>query len=272
MLLVILAIIASETAATWPLDSVIARGDSSIDLVWVPESANTRSAWYAQCCPGDSNYSHCDFTPGQSYTGEAYSYGGEDPYYLFRSRLARGDLAGSHDCHWNNCGDPSPVVTGTDCSGFVCFAWNVGRESTGGMAVNHNYAHIPFDSIRDGDALVKSGSHTVLVVDASEYPDLLIYESYGWPVNGCRQRVVTVTSATWAGYIAIRNPAIASEIAAGQNANAGVRPLSGAEADSRLFDLAGRSVRGRLLKRGNAAQSVLIVHADGTRSLGRIVR
>jgi hypothetical protein len=112
----------------------------------------------------------------------------------------------------------------------------------------------------------------VLVVDASEYPDLLIYESYGWPVNGCRQRVVTVTSTTWTSYIAIRNPSIAVETAARQDANAGVRPLSGIEADDRLFDIAGRSVRSRLLNRGNAARSVLIVHTDGVRSLRMIVR
>jgi hypothetical protein len=199
-------LILASLSYSFLFDSLVTRGDSSINMLWVPESANTRPDWYRRCCSTDTNYFHCDFIAGQTYRGEAYSYGGEDPYGLFRRKLSQGLLAGSHDCHYTTCGDPSDSVAGTDCSGFVCYLWNEPRISTSAMAVSNRYVRISKDSIRDGDALVRSGYHSLVVIDASEAPDLLIYESYGWPYNRCRSRQITVTDAGWSQYIALRNP------------------------------------------------------------------
>jgi len=176
-----------------PIDSLYARGDSSINIAWTPDSANTRPFWYARCCTTDTNYSHCDFLPAVSYRGEAYSYGGEDPWMLFRDRLAQGALAGSHDCHYTGCGDPSDSVTGTDCSGFVCYLWGVPRVATGTLATSPSYVTIAKSSLAPGDALVKASSHAAIVVEADEYPQVLIWESYGWPVNGCRERLIDLS-------------------------------------------------------------------------------
>ena len=110
-------------ALSWPLDSVLARGDSCINIAWTPDSINTDSGWYTSygtyCTGEDSIYLHCDFIPGREYHGIAYSYGGEDPWYLVRGRLDSGYLVGSHQCPYQEYGDPSDTVTGTDCSGFL---------------------------------------------------------------------------------------------------------------------------------------------------------
>ena len=207
--------------SVFPLDSIFARGDSCLRIVWTLTFANVRIGWYSRCCFGDVNYVHCDFLEGQEYRGIAYSYGGEDNYRVFRQRLAQGLLAGSHDCHYRNCGDPSDSVTGTDCSGFVCYAWSVGRQATGGLATNKSYLPVAFDSLKAGDILVKGSSHTVLVVDVSEYPSVLIWESYGWPVNGCRERIVNLKETYWGSYVGRRKPGLyPMAVVGGQGAGA----------------------------------------------------
>jgi hypothetical protein len=199
--------------AAWPLDSVLNRGDSCVEISWIPDTNNTNPSWYMQngngCSGVDSMYRHCDFFPGNRYNGIAYSYGGEDPWYLFRQRLADGFLVGSHLCHYLVYGDPTPVVTGTDCSGFLCFIWNVGRVSTGNMVASPDYAHIDRSAIRAGDAMVRSGYHAVFVVEADDLTEAFIWEASS-SVFGCRGRITDLTSSAWDPYTPLRNPQITS--------------------------------------------------------------
>jgi hypothetical protein len=196
-----------------PLDSTITRSDSCVAIEWSPDSFNTDNKWYtqygAQCKNKDSIYKYCDFIAGHTYHGIAYSYGGEDPWYLFREHLAAGYLAGSHQCHYNAYGDPSGKVTGTDCSGFLCFVWSIARTTTTDLYNNKAYPSIPIIEVESGDALVKAsaayGYHAILVVEASDPTEVVISEATS-VVNGCRQRVVDLTSPEWAQYKAIRNP------------------------------------------------------------------
>jgi hypothetical protein len=216
---------AQSFGAAFPLDSALSRGDSSLNIVWTPDSMNTRPGWYGRCCTTDSNYFHCDFKAGAGYRGEAYSYGGEDPYDLFRTRLSRGALAGSHDCHYYTCGDPSDSVTGTDCSGFLCYLWNEPRVSTVDLAASARYVHIDKRSLAAGDALIRSGSHSAFVVEVTDSTEVLIWEAYGWPVNGCRERVVDVTASAWNSYVAIRNPNLSPAGVIGGGGYAAGRPI-----------------------------------------------
>jgi hypothetical protein len=198
---------------TIPLDSTIARSDSCVAIEWTPDSFNTDNKWYTQygtqCKNKDSIYKYCDFIAGHTYHGIAYSYGGEDPWYIFREHLATGYLAGSHQCHYNTVGDPSGKVTGTDCSGFLCFIWNISRTTTTDLYNNKAYPSIPIIEVECGDALVKAsaayGYHAILVVEASDPAEVVISEATS-VVNGCRQRVVDLTTSEWAPYKAIRNP------------------------------------------------------------------
>jgi hypothetical protein len=58
--------------------------------------------------------------------------------------------------------------TGTDCSGFLCFVWNIARTNTTNLYNNKNFTSIPITSVQAGDALVKASSaygyHAILVV------------------------------------------------------------------------------------------------------------
>jgi hypothetical protein len=196
-----------------PLDSVFARGDSCLAIEWTPDSVNTSSAWYVEngskCTGSDTVYRHSDFIAGVTYRSIAYSYGGEDRYYVFREKVASGFLVGSHLCHYNTFGDPSSVIAGTDCSGFVCYVWDVPRMSTGGLAEDSRFQHISKAAIEEGDILVKAGSHTVLVVEKDDSTHFLIWESTS-AVNGCRERLINIGDSAWNPYIPLRNPGISA--------------------------------------------------------------
>lgn len=202
-------------AYPFALDSVITRSDSCIAITWTPDSLNTDNRWYTQygtkCTSSDSIYRHCDFIAGRPYKGIAYSYGGEDPWYTFRMRLATGFLAGSHQCHYNVFGDPSSKVTGTDCSGFLCFVWSIPRVATTDLYNNKAFITIPRTEVISGDALVKAsaayGYHAILIVEAEDPTEVVIAEASS-TVFGCRQRVVDLTSSEWSPFKAIRNPAL----------------------------------------------------------------
>lgn len=197
------------------LDSVITRSDSCVTIEWTPDSSNTDNMWYTQygtkCTNSDSIYRHCDFIAGRSYQGIAYSYGGEDPWFTFRMRLVTGYLVGSHQCHYNVFGDPSSKVTGTDCSGFLCFVWSIPRTTTTDLYNNNSFITIPRTEVIAGDALVKassaSGYHAILIVEAEDPTEVVIAEASS-TVFGCRQRIVDLTRSEWSPYKAIRNPAL----------------------------------------------------------------
>jgi hypothetical protein len=194
-----------------PLDSVLNRGDSCLAVEWTPDSVNTRSAWYVEngslCTGSDTVYRHSDFVPGTAYRSIAYSYGGEDAYGTFRDKVTRGFLVGSHLCHYSTFGDPSGVIAGTDCSGFVCYVWNVPRTSTGGLVGDSRYLQVPRSKIEPGDILVKAGSHTLLIVEKDDSTNYLIWESTS-AVNGCRERIIDISDPAWTAYNALRNPDI----------------------------------------------------------------
>ena len=220
-------IIVCGTAFGWPIDSVFARADSCIGIVWTPTATNTNPAWYQQwgslCTGSDSVYRHCDFAPSRSYSSIAYSYGGEDPYATFRSKIAAGAHPGSHLCHYKSFGDPSAVIAGTDCTGFLCWIWNEPRQNTGGMVASTKYSHPARSALAPGDALIKAGSHAVLIVDPEDPALTLIVESTS-DGNCVRTRKIDVNASYWMAYTPVRNPAITQgasaifELAMGHNA------------------------------------------------------
>ncbi len=216
-LYVTVSVLLTSIAAAYPLaiDSVITRSDSCVAIEWTADSSNTDNKWYLQygtkCTNSDSIYQHCDFIAGRPYKGIAYSYGGEDPWYTFRMRLAAGFLVGSHQCHYNVFGDPSSRVTGTDCSGFLCFVWSIPRVTTTDLYNNKTFITVPRTEVIAGDALVKASSaygyHAILIVEAEDPTEVVIAEASS-TVFGCRQRVVDLTRSEWSPYKAIRNPAL----------------------------------------------------------------
>jgi hypothetical protein len=208
---IFIIILTCTNSFSWPLDSALARGDSCITISWVPDSANTDPSWYVyygtQCTGSDSIYLHCDFIPGRTYNGVAYSYGGEDPWYLFRSRIDSGFFAGSHLCHYNEYGDPSDTITGTDCSGYLCYIWNVPRMSTSAIVQSSLFEEIDKKDLRAGDGLVRGGYHCVFVVEADDPAETVIWEASS-SVFGCRERITDMSNSYWEPYTALRYPEI----------------------------------------------------------------
>ena len=218
--------IAAHSICAITIDSIIHFSDSCVTIEWTPDSANTDPTWYTQygalCTGSDSIYKKCDFIPGRTYSGVAYSYGGEDPWYLFRDRLKAGFLVGSHLCHYLAYKDPSDKVTGTDCSGFLSFVWKVTRVSTTYFLNSGVYPIIPFSEIKAGDAIVKAsigcGNHAILIVEAYDLKEVVISEASS-SVRGCRERLVDLTSPAWSCYKAIRHPKLVNVIPKIYNTN-----------------------------------------------------
>lgn len=197
--------------ANWPTDSVYQRAKGCVTVAWTPTVQNTDPWFYttygSTCTGANEIYLKCDFKAGTPYRSIAYSYGGEDSDGEFTDKLDRDYLVGSHLCHYQSYGDPSDTIAGTDCSGFLSYCWNVPRQSTGMFINNKNYLHIDRDSLRGGDALIKAGSHAVLVLDGTVPEETLIVESTS-AVNGVRKRLIDVNSEYWLNYVPLRNPAI----------------------------------------------------------------
>jgi hypothetical protein len=199
-------------AGSWSIDSVLARGDSCIAVAWTVAQRNIVHPWYTQCIKSctsgsDTAYRHCDFLPGVTYYSIAYSYGGEDPWRVFKTKVDTGCAVGSHLCQYSLCGDPTPKVAGTDCSGFLCYIWNVPRVSTGNLLLDTSYKKIPRSQLRQGDALVKGGSHAIFVVETDSTGQALLWESTS-VTNSCRERVADLNSADLVAYTPLRNPGL----------------------------------------------------------------
>lgn len=269
--LLILCISILSYAVQWPADSVYYRAKSCVDVAWTPTAANT-DPWffttYGKTCTGANEiYLQCDFVAGTPYRSIAYSYGGEDNAREFSDKLSRDYLVGSHLCHYQSYGDPSDTIAGTDCSGFLSYCWNVPRQSTGMFINNKSYLHIERDSIRGGDALVKAGSHAVLVLDGSIPEATLIVESTS-AVNGVRKRLIDVNSEYWLKYTPLRNPAIEGTINIINSNTATARPLFTQYQrvltfQSEIPKLLLRNLQGQILFEGNELKTIELPPAKG---------
>jgi MYXO-CTERM domain-containing protein len=115
---------------------------------WTMGAANQ----YASCS-GDYV---SDYSPGQTYRGIPYDWGGFVTPAEFDAYLAEGYGAGSHSWHgvlW--------CTVGVDCSGFVSQAWETDQKY--GTATIHQVSHeISTSALQRGDALNDAGSHIVL--------------------------------------------------------------------------------------------------------------
>ncbi len=208
-----ICILLPQTGNTWPIDSALARGDSCIINQWIPDSQNTNPAWYIsygeKCTGSDTVYLHCDFIPGKAYRGIPYSYGGCDPWALFKDRLTNNFLIGSHLCHYKSYGDPSDTITGIDCSAFLCHVWDIPRTNTTNLLSDPGLLKINITDIRTGDALVKAsatyGYHAVFVAEADNPVEAVIWEASSSKF-GCSERISDLNNPYWENFTALRNP------------------------------------------------------------------
>ncbi len=115
---------------------------------WTMGSANQ----YASC---SSDYVS-DYTPGHTYRGIPYDWGGWVTADEYDDYIAAGYGAGSHSWH----GVLSCTV-GVDCSGFVSQAWETSTKY-GTSTFYQVTSEISASSLKRGDALNNAGSHIVL--------------------------------------------------------------------------------------------------------------
>ncbi len=115
---------------------------------WTMGSANQ----YASC---SSSYVS-DWTPGETYRGLPYDWGGFSSTSEYDSYIAQGYGAGSHSWHgvlW--------CTVGLDCSGFVSRAWDTDTKY-GTSTFYQVTSEISSSALLRGDALNNAGSHIVL--------------------------------------------------------------------------------------------------------------
>jgi len=168
-------------------EKIIDNAKEYIEVVWYCSEANINHAEYMQ-------YGNrpCDFSVG-SYTGEAYSYGGNDDVPTFLSRIANGDGAGSHLCHYSAAGGTPWWATGIDCSAFVSRCWEISRQSTRTLP---NYStEIARTEMLSGDILNIPANHVRLFDRRAADGRPIVYEASG-SATKCVYRAVDWGSYT----------------------------------------------------------------------------
>ncbi|MBN2378951.1 hypothetical protein JXM67_04025 [candidate division WOR-3 bacterium] len=182
-------------------EEILARAESFAGLTWYADSANT-TAWDSMFARyGCADHQTSDWEPGNTYQGMAYSYGGNDDTVTYIQKLEDGLAAGNHMCHYQNYGAatgiyPPDWTTGIDCSAFVCRCWGVPRTNTGGIL--DNYYAVAKPDVLPGDALVKPGSHVILIADPGETPGSGTFALYEASGSACR--VWYNPQALWSAY------------------------------------------------------------------------
>ena len=168
-------------------EKIIANAIEYIEVEWYCAESNIDHSEYIQ-------YGNrpCDFSVGY-HTGEAYSYGGNDDVAKFLSRIANGDGAGSHLCHYTAAGGIPWWATGIDCSAFVSRCWEISRQSTRTLP---NYStEIARTEMLKGDILNVPSSHVRLFDKRAADGRPTVYEASG-SANKCVHRAVDWGSYT----------------------------------------------------------------------------
>ncbi len=152
-------------------DEIIQNAERFVQVQWTCTQANVNHPYTAGGCQP------CDFYAGEVVRGEAYSFGGTDSVERFLQRIAAGDGAGSHLCHYNHYGTVPPWATGIDCSAFVSQCWEIPRQVTWTLP---NYStEIPRSSLLRGDILNKPHSHVRLFDRRAADGRPIVYEASG---------------------------------------------------------------------------------------------
>jgi hypothetical protein len=168
-------------------EKIITNAIEYIEVEWYCTEANINHPEYIQ-------YGNrpCDFSVGW-YTGEAYSYGGNDNVPTFLDRIARGDGAGSHLSHYTAAGGTPWWATGIDCSAFVSRCWEISRQSTRTLP---NYStEIARNELLMGDILNIPANHVRLFDKRAVDGRPIVYEASG-SATKCVHRTVDWGSYT----------------------------------------------------------------------------
>ena len=151
-------------------EEIIDNAQPYVDVSWQCRSENLNHPYTEGGC------SPCDFGIGW-HTGEAYSYGGNDTYSGFLTRLAADDGPGSHLCHYQYWEGVPPWATGIDCSAFASRCWEISRQSTSTLPY-WSYA-IPHQRLQSGDILNIPYSHVRLYEERAGDGRPIVYEASG---------------------------------------------------------------------------------------------
>ena len=125
--------------------------DNGAEFATHPWTMNSNNQ-YGSC---SSDYVS-DYSPGSSYRGIPYDWGGWVTTAEYDAYLEEGYGAGSHSWHGSLW-----CTVGVDCSGFVSQAWETSQKY-GTSTIYQVSSEISSSSLTRGDALNNSGSHIVL--------------------------------------------------------------------------------------------------------------
>jgi hypothetical protein len=171
-------------------EKIITNAKEYVEVRWYCSPANINHPEYIQY-----GNQPCDFSVGW-YTGEAYSYGGNDNVATFLDRIAKGDGAGSHLSHYTAAGGTPWWATGIDCSAFVSRCWEISRQSTRTLP---NYSsEIARNELLAGDILNIPANHVRLFDKRAADGRPIVYEASG-SATKCVYRVVD-----WGSYTPLR--------------------------------------------------------------------
>jgi hypothetical protein len=198
-LLALLICLASCAPQRTP-EQAIATALTYTELEWVPEKRHIRHGKDPQGInvhtPDATLYRHGDdrgwWQPGAPAKGMAYKWGGFDTPESFlhglRNGKKAGDVANAHKISLDDAAVSQGSV-GIDCSGFISRCWGL-PEHFSTRDLPGISAPVPWDDLRPGDIILKSGHVLMFAARQGEY--VIGYEAGPiptWKARRCAIRV-----------------------------------------------------------------------------------
>jgi hypothetical protein len=182
VLLTFLSILAmTDGAIALEREQVIAAASQYADAVWVCTRRNVLPEYNL-------------LTPGKTYKGLPYNYGGADSLEVFQRKILEGVIAGNYRKRCGKMLCTRADLAGLDCSGLVSRCWQIPRYST--IALPNITIRICREDLRPGDILNSPENHVVLFDQFDDEGQMWVFESVAWlkmegkPPAGVAYRVV----------------------------------------------------------------------------------
>ena len=162
--------------------NIVKRGRQMAELVWTPVKwryswggndssyVSSHSSWGSKVTATDGSNTYGYFAAGKSYQGVPYAQAVYTGYVGWNISIdgfvaAVNNSSSSFYSGYSTYSRTAPYY-GTDCSGFVSWAWNLNYRCTCTSLLSYSkYISPSISNLRVGDSLNNPNSHVVLITD-----------------------------------------------------------------------------------------------------------
>lgn len=159
---------------------IISNAENYLGVYWSCSSKNTTGL---KTLPDGSKIRTPSWVTSGTQYKVPYKWGGFSSVSVFKQKASQGKYAGSDYTKSVSWGDTYCV--GVDCSGFVSRTWGTSKKYGTSTISQISTQLSSISKLKKGDALNKSGSHIVLVIENNPSGTVSVIEASGidWAVS-----------------------------------------------------------------------------------------